>query len=116
MLILWIVLSYIIGAELLLVLINSNRDFSTKIFTSSGCNVLNSEARKSCCVEHDKAYGRGGWIISRFKADWNLFTCIWQKNKAIAVVIFLGVRLFGMFEFEYGKKRKLTYEDGTTDQ
>ena len=86
-----------------------------KIFTSSGCNVFNNSTRESYCIEHDKAYGRGGWCIARWNADWKLFKCIWKSNKILAVIMFLGIRLFGAFEFEYGRKRKLNYPDGTTD-
>lgn len=101
--------------ELFGILIQIRKDVSHKIFTSSGCNVFNSPSRELYCIEHDKAYGRGGWCIARFKADWKLFKCVWKHNKPLAVLMFLGIRLFGMFEFEYGKKRKLKYPDGSID-
>lgn len=96
------------------ILIGTRRDYN-KTFTSSGCNVFNNPFRETYCIEHDKAYGRGGWVLSRLKADCKLFKCICKNNIIVAIIVFLGVRLFGMFEFEYGKKRKLRYEDGSTD-
>lgn len=104
-----------IGLELLGIIIHTRKDYSKKIFTSSGCNVFNSPIRENYCIEHDKAYARGGWVLARWKADWNLFKCLWNHNKLIALVIFIGVRAFGSFEFEYGRKRKLNYPDGSTD-
>lgn len=116
MLIFSIVILSLIFLELVGILLHCFRDYSTKIFTSSGCNVFNSPLREGYCIEHDKAYGRGGWCIARLKADWTLFTCIWKHNKPLAILMFLGIRLFGMFEFEYGKKRKLKYHDGSIDE
>jgi hypothetical protein len=110
-----IILLSVVILEVLGVILQSRKDYSHKIFTSSGCNVFNNPHTEEYCIEHDKAYGRGGWCIARFKADWNLFKCIWKKRKLLAIVMFLGIRLFGSFEFEYGKKRKLTYPDGSTD-
>jgi len=110
-----IIISSLVIMELVGIIIQVRKDVSHKLFTSSGCNVFNNPTREPYCIEHDKAYGRGGWCIARFKADWNLFKCIWKHNKFLALIMFLGIRLFGMFEFEYGKKRKLNYPDGSID-
>lgn len=112
-------------AEFIGFIYNICKDFDSKVFQTSGCNLFNSNVRYDCCVDHDKAYTRGGFFIARFKADWNLMSCIWKKSKTgvtfrvrtvgklLAIVMFLGVRLFGMFDFEYGKKRNILYADGT---
>ena len=97
--------------EVLALIIRSQKTWGTEPFTSSGCNLLNSDNRKPCCVDHDKAYRTGGWVISRLKADWELLKCLWKQNFLIAILMFVGVRCFGMWAFQYGKKRELWYEE-----
>lgn len=69
----------------------------------NGCNLFNNKDRYSCCTAHDKAYKVGGWHFARMKADISLFECIAAQNIFLALLMFVGVRYFGMWAFQYAK-------------
>ena len=73
----------------------------------NGCTLFDSEKRKVCCTAHDRAYGEGGSERNRWNADIGLFKCLWKQNKFAAVFMFVGVRVGGVFSFQYGKRREL---------
>lgn len=81
---------------------------STIKFVSNGCTGTPEGNWGECCIEHDRAYRTGGWFLARLKGDTELSLCILKNhNPFAALVYFVGVRLGGMFAFNYGKKRTL---------
>lgn len=56
-----------------------------------------------CCVEHDKAYWRGGTSSQRAKADRALYSCVKDYNAAWAAIILIGVKGGGQpfFPFDW---------------
>lgn len=77
------------------------------------CNLVRIFGLKSpCCIEHDHAYKEGGWMIARLKADLALAGCIFQSGLFgifFAPIVLVGVRLGGMWFFQWGKKRTVPY-------
>ncbi|MBN1407854.1 MAG: hypothetical protein JW956_08700 [Calditrichaceae bacterium] len=74
-----------------------------KPFSSDGCSLFpdrsmtNNEDWCECCVEHDKAYWRGGTDEERAQADSLFKVCILVKtqDEPLAEMMYLGVRLGG---------------------
>ena len=48
-----------------------------------------------CAINHDKDYSTSNVGITRLEADRKLYNCVKEKSKAIASIMFIGVRLFG---------------------
>lgn len=57
-----------------------------------------------CCCEHDKDI-----IEARTKtaheADWKLFKCVWNKNKIMAVIMFIGVKPISFIAWHLYRKK-----------
>lgn len=68
-----------------------------------GCTRVPDLAHGIPCLEHDLAYGAGGTERDRFIADAELLRdlALWGVPEPIAVVYYLGVRLFGWCCWEY---------------
>jgi hypothetical protein len=72
-------------------------------FTTDGCSLFpdgdteNPECWSDCCVEHDKAYWRGGSAAERKKADAALRDCVLARTgrQTLADQMYQGVRLSG---------------------
>lgn len=82
-----------------------------KKFKSDGCTWFPEGNWHECCVEHDKAYFKGGSKKQRLKADISLLSCVSLKGHPyISVIMFLGVRFFGhpywphRIRWGYGRK------------
>jgi len=86
-----------------------------KPFRSDGCSLFpdgtpeNRDLWLSCCVEHDKAYWRGGTREERLAADEALEACVAACGEpAVAALMKKGVRLGGLpywptwFRWGYG--------------
>ena len=58
-----------------------------------GCTCWFDGVWKHCCDSHDSEYGSKK--LSRFESDLNLFKCVWNKNKVMAVAMFSAVRVVG---------------------
>jgi hypothetical protein len=82
-------------------------------FTSDGCSLFpegtprHKELWLSCCVEHDKAYWRGGTYEDRVVADKALRRCVESVGEPeIAALMLAGVRVGGSpywpTEFRWG--------------
>jgi hypothetical protein len=85
-------------------------------FESDGCSLFPDGNYCECCIEHDKQYFRGGSAKERRAADKKLYRCVkakggW-KNKVLAPMMYLGVRVFGTsvlptsFRWGFGKSEK----------
>ncbi len=60
---------------------------------SDGCTGFPDMAHRACCVVHDIAYIEG---MPRLDADLQLYTCVTSASGLlIALIMFIGVRLFG---------------------
>ena len=73
-----------------------------KPFTSDGCSAFpdgtfkNKKLWLECCVEHDKAYWKGGTYQERKNADKALKRCVAEVGHSkIALLMFAGVRVGG---------------------
>jgi len=61
---------------------------------------------EGCCLEHDRAYDMGGSEDDRMIADLAIYACVREKGSPIwALVIFIGVRIFGSPYFVFNKNR-----------
>ncbi len=73
---------------------------------SDGCTSAPDLCFRRCCVEHDRAYHIGGGIKARLVADILLSRCLWRHgHPVLAIVYFLGVRVFGRLFFRWGWRR-----------
>ena len=91
--------------ELLAALVRSRMTVVEGVFKSDGCTAVPEANWGECCEQHDSDYENGGWFAARFKADWKLAKCIYRNHNCFAAVLyFLGVRMFGMWRFRYGKR------------
>lgn len=75
---------------------------TVKPFSTDGCSLFPNgtssvpKAWLSCCIEHDKAYWRGGTYDQRKTADYELKSCVEAVGEPdIAAVMLYGVRLGG---------------------
>ena len=65
-------------------------------FRSDGCTLFPDCNYRECCVEHDKDYYFGGTEKERRASDRRLYRCVKQKNKFVAGLMYLGVRVGGV--------------------
>ena len=73
-----------------------------KPFRTDGCTLWPDGDWKDCCVEHDRAYWRGGRYRARLAADRALFRCVRARaGFAVALVMYVGVRVFGAFYWPF---------------
>lgn len=67
-----------------------------KPFTTDGCTLFPDGNWGSCCVEHDRAYWRGGSATERKAADQALRQCVKSQGyPVLAQLMYLGVRIGG---------------------
>ncbi|MEJ2545710.1 MAG: hypothetical protein P8Y99_16725 [Calditrichaceae bacterium] len=77
-----------------------------------------------CCLEHDKAYWRGGTEKERAKADSLFKECILARtqNESLAEMMYLGVRLGGSpyfptwYRWGYGWNYRRGYAPLTSEE
>lgn len=95
-------------------------------FTTDGCSLFPDSAGDACwancCVEHDRAYWRGGTAEERSRADRDLRQCVAQVGEPrLADLMYWGVRLGGMpllptwYRWGYGWSYGRGYEPLTPD-
>lgn len=83
-------------------------------FKGDGCSYWFDWNFKDCCMNHDIAYQQSSNWRTRLKADNRLFMCIAGKGvvqKAVAPVMWLGVRIFGSGLLPIYKKKHLIKEN-----
>ena len=98
-------------------------------FTSDGCSsfpdgtVEHKTLWLNCCVEHDKAYWKGGTEQQRVRADLNLEECVASVGKPnIAKLMLSGVRVGGSpywptgYRWGYGWKFPKKYGELTKNE
>ncbi len=74
-------------------------------FKSDGCTMFPDGAYRSCCVEHDRAYWRGGTMGHRLAADRELAFCVWRlRGPVLAVVMYAAVRVGGAFFWPHRRR------------
>jgi hypothetical protein len=67
-----------------------------KPFHGDGCSCFPDLDYGDCCMDHDRAYWRGGTPAQRRAADKALRRCIAEKNRPLlAHVVYWGVRIGG---------------------
>ncbi|HSI87996.1 MAG TPA: hypothetical protein VK918_03005 [Pyrinomonadaceae bacterium] len=85
-------------------------------FKSDACTLFPDGNYCECGVDHDKDYYFGGTVKERWRSDKRLYKCVrshkgW-KNKVIAPVMWVGVRIGGVsflptpFRWGFGKTKK----------
>lgn len=92
-----------------------------KPFGTDGCSVVGpivrffgyrNEKIRDCCVEHDRAYWRGGSLREKRRADVRFRHCLIVKagvTRRLAAVMWLGVAIGGFIphpNFRWGFGRK----------
>ena len=107
----------IVGTILVLLacLVGTTHADEIKPFTSDGCSAFpdgtleQQDLWLKCCVDHDKAYWKGGTDQQRLDADENLRSCVADVGKPmIAELMQAGVRVGGspylpaQFRWGYG--------------
>jgi len=83
-------------------------------FKGDGCSYWFDWNFKDCCVKHDLAYQQSSNWRTRLEADNRLFMCVAKKGvvqKAVAPIMWLGVRIFGSGLLPIYKKKHLTKEN-----
>lgn len=99
-------------------------------FTSDGCSLfpdaslINNDDWCECCVEHDKAYWKGGTEQQRERVDTALMRCVFIKTNdhVLANVMFEGVRFGGSpyfynwYRWGYGWPYDRKYQALTEDE
>lgn len=66
-------------------------------FRSDGCTFWPDGRWRDCCVEHDRAYWRGGSAAARRAADRALHRCVTARGHPwVAAWMYWGVRLGGV--------------------
>jgi len=59
----------------------------------------------TCCLQHDLAYGDGGGLKDKLKADTALALCVTRKgHPGVAVLMLVGVLIFGNFHYRWRSK------------
>lgn len=67
-----------------------------KEFRTDGCSLWPDGPWRGCCVEHDRAYWRGGSPAERLAADKALRDCVAKRGYPfVAWLMYRGVRLGG---------------------
>lgn len=84
-------------------------------FVTDGCSWFPDGNYRDCCVDHDRAYFKGGSWQQRLKADNKLFSCVSKKRgwyqPIIAPFMWAGTRVFGVsflptsFRWGFGKNK-----------
>ena len=91
-----------------------------KPFKSDGCTLWPDGNYVGCCVEHDRAYHKGGSAWLKQQADLELRKCVEKKaGKFWGFVMYAGVSIFGLpfwptkYRWGYGwdYKQSLTYQN-----
>jgi len=94
----------IIGTPLVLLACLAGTTYADEIkpFSSDGCSAFpdgtleQQDLWLKCCVDHDKAYWKGGTYQQRLDADENLRFCVADVGKPlIAKLMLAGVRVGG---------------------
>jgi hypothetical protein len=88
---------------LLVLLAACSSDEELAPFASDGCSLFPDASPFSeadlcaCCLEHDKAYWKGGTAIERESADQRLADCVLSRtgDEALADAMYEGVRVGG---------------------
>lgn len=86
-------------------------------YKTNGCTGVPDGDWLDCCTLHDHSYVRGGGVLDRFRADWNLGHCIYCIGRKrgwlwavlyalIGLTYFFGCRLFGSILWKWRFKRK----------
>ena len=85
-------------------------------FVGDGCTMFPDGDWGDCCLQHDKAYFRGGTQAMRKAADGQLFSCVRAKggfrHRVISDLMWLGVRVGGgiftdkPFSWGFGQPKK----------
>ena len=66
-------------------------------FVSDGCSMWPDENYHGCCVEHDKAYHKGGTAKQRLDADIKLMKCVADVHSTwMARLMFIGICIGGL--------------------
>jgi hypothetical protein len=72
---------------------------------AKGCTMWPEGTWHECCVYHDEAYDEGGTSKDRLHADQELYNCVVENGHPfIAKIMYIGVRIFGRFHFNYIKE------------
>jgi hypothetical protein len=68
----------------------------------NSCTLFPDCIWKDCCYVHDLNYVRQK--ITRLEADKMLLSCVKERCKAVAYIMYAGVRLFGLYFWNKNKK------------
>lgn len=64
---------------------------------TDGCTCWFDGNWKHCCDFHDRRYANQR--LTRYQADKLLYRCVAKKSKPMALIMFIGVRLFGWIRY-----------------
>ena len=68
------------------------------------CTLFPEGSWQECCYLHDLNYIRQK--ITRKEADKRLLSCVKERCKVVAYIMYAGVRLFGWYFWNKNKKDK----------
>lgn len=80
----------------------------------NGCTFVPDFIFTANCRHHDFNFGRGGSILDKFQADWDMCRLMWSDSSkwwhyVITIIYYLGLTLlpFSYFFFTYGRWRTI---------
>lgn len=79
-----------------------------------GCTFVPDFIFTASCRHHDLNYSRGGWFLSKAKADWDMCRLMWNDSSKLwhyltTIVYWLGLTFLPVsyFFFTYGRWRNV---------
>lgn len=69
----------------------------------NSCTLFPDGKWSECCRHHDVAYAKQ--TVSRKEADKMLYNCVKSKCKVIAPIMYIGVRMFGLYFWNKAKDK-----------
>ena len=56
-----------------------------------------------CCAMHDYYYIYNSEGMTRIEVDTKLYKCVSKQSKMIGIIVYCGVRIFGIYYWNYYK-------------
>jgi hypothetical protein len=89
-------------------------DLEQRLNYGDGCTFVPDFIFTANCRHHDFNYARGGWLIDKFKADWDMCRLMFGDSSlwwhyVVTVIYWLGLTLlpFSYFFFYWGRYNDL---------
>jgi hypothetical protein len=75
-----------------------------------GCTFVPDFIFTANCRQHDFNYCRGGWLVDKLQADYDMCRCMWNDSQTpthyvVTIMYYLGLTVlpFSYFFFDFGE-------------